>query len=204
MYEYLIGVLILAVIWVIGFFTRKDLRKPMIWSGVTYIIIITIGFLVLKILSTFVDIGGQIVPDYWNPHTLFNLGRITGGYAIEDVLFMFIVAGIATFAYEFLFRKRIEFKKDDKHHIRALIIGSIAASIFAIVFKANLIYPLMIFGLAGAITLWIERKDLIKHSLLGSLTFVIIYFLSFLLFNTIFPNFINDVYNLQIGVSKCK
>lgn len=37
MYEYLIGILVLACIWVSAFVLRKDLRKPVVWSGVAYI-----------------------------------------------------------------------------------------------------------------------------------------------------------------------
>lgn len=197
MYEYLIGCFILSIIWLIAFILRKDLRKPMIWSSIMYALIMGILFIVIKFFQNFGLITQTIVPGYWNPNTLFNLTRISGGYGIEDGLFMFFVGGIATFVYEYFCKKKIKIKKHYKHHIRAPIVGILVAILFGIIFNFNLIYTFIVFGLAGAISIWIERKDLIKHSLFGGLSFMIIYFIAFLLFNLIFPDFITRVYNLE-------
>ncbi len=196
MYEYLFGDLILGIIWLLAFILRRDLRKPIIWSSIAYPAISAVIFIILTILSMLLHIE-PIVPGYWNPNTLLDLGRLTGGYGIEDALFMFFAGGIATFVYEFFFRKKIKLKKTYKHHIRALFIGIIAMGIFTIIFKANLIYSLTVFYFAGAISICIERRDLIYHSLFGGLSFLIIYFSIFLLFNMIFPSFIQNFYNLQ-------
>lgn len=75
MYEYLIGILIMAVVWALGFILRKDLRKAMIWSGVAYIIVITAWFFVLRFLYILGYIEVSITPDYWSPNTLLNIGK---------------------------------------------------------------------------------------------------------------------------------
>lgn len=129
--------------------------------------------------------------------TLFNLGKITGGYALEDAIFMFIAGGITAASYETIFRKRIIVPKKPRHHSRALIIGAFAAALFAIVFPLNLIYSLITFGLAGAATIWLERKDLIGQSLFGGGFFALIYFSSFLFFNFIFPGFVSHVFHIE-------
>lgn len=197
MYEYFIGCLILAAIWLFAIIARKDLRKPMIWSGIAYILVMAIVFVLFKLLILFNLIKQTIVPGYWNPDTVLNLGRLTGGFGIEDTLFQFFVGGIAAFIYELFFNKRIKIKNQDVHHIRALIIGIVAAVIFAIASNSNLIYSLVAFGFVGALSIWIERRDLIKQSLFGGAAFLLIYSAAFLLFNTIFPNFISQNYNLS-------
>lgn len=197
MYEYLVGVLIVGVIWVIGFFLRKDLRRPIIWSGLVYAGINAVAFILWKIGSFFIYLGEPVVPSYWNPNTLFNLIRVTGGFSIEDIVWMFFVAGIATFVYGLFLKKKIKFKKNYKHHVRALIVGMIVAFLFQLITKANLIYAMIIFGFVGAFFIWIERRDLIEHSLVGGLSFLVVYFSAFSLFNVIFPYFLNEFYVLQ-------
>jgi hypothetical protein len=196
-YAYLIGVGILFIFWLFFFILRKDLRKPMIWSGLFYLIIIVIYHLLWIVLSHFIDLGTSIVPTYWEPKTLFDMGLSTRGMAIEDLLFMFFVGGIATSIYEFLCKKEIKVRKTRTMHILAPLVGSIVAFSSMIIFKPNAIYPLIIFGFAGAIVLWAQRKDLFWHSIFGGFGFLIIYFLGFSLFNIIFPDFISTAYHLE-------
>jgi len=199
MYEYLVGDSIMGVVWVILFFVKKDLRKPMIWSGVIYFFAITIWYIgVMGILALQdMELSRTLTPGYWEPRTLFNIGMHTKGYAIEDILFMFFVGGIATNLYELVFKKRILFSKTSTYHIRAIVIGIIASFIFAWAVPVNLMYSLIVFGFAGAIIILLERKDLIPHSLYGGFLFGAIYFLGFLLFNVLFPYFIDQVYHLE-------
>lgn len=197
MYEYLIGVVILFIVWLILFFIRKDLRKPMIWSGLAYLLIVTGYHIIWLIVSNFVYLGEAVIPAYWNPDTLFNLGRITKGIAIEDLLFMFFVGGIATSIYEIFTKSKISLKKTRRPHIIAPLIGVIVSFLFMLMFKPNPIYPFILFGFSAAIFLLVQRKDLIKHAIYGGLIFLFIYFISYSLFNIIFPDFISNAYALE-------
>ncbi len=198
MYEYLIGVLTLAgLVWLIAFFYRSDLIRKMVWSGIVCTVILTIAFIILRILFFLGLNDSSIVPDYWNPDTLFNLGRITGGYAIEDVLFTFLFGGLAGFIYEYFTKKEVKIKKTKRHNKKALIAFIVAGGLFYSLFDINIIYSLIVGGAVSTSIIWIDRRDLIKHSLYGGSSFLVIYFLAFLLFNTIFPGFISTVYNLQ-------
>ncbi len=197
MYEYLIGIVILAVIWATLFKVRSDLRKPMIWSGLAYMIVIIGGFSLMKIASNAgLSFGPAVIPGYWNPDTLFNLGRITGGLSIEDILFMFFVGGIATVLYDYFYGKRIALRRSYHPHIRAVSIGVGAAAILMAIAKPNPIYPLILFGFVGAIALWIDRRDLFTHSLIGGVLFMLLYALGFQLFLLLFPDYISQVYSL--------
>jgi len=131
MYEYLIGCIILSIPLFGIFFLRKDLWKPMIWSGVYYTVFLTIVFIVLSYLSWLfsVDPKRLVTPGYWEPKTLFNIGKITHGLAIEDILFQLIAGGIVAGIYEFIFKEKISRFKISRHHISVLW-GGVARRFF--------------------------------------------------------------------------
>ena len=197
-YEYLAGVTVLSLIWLICFLKRKDMRKPMIWSGLAYILF-TIPFFILLIwiIPKFIYFGDPIYPEYWSSKTLFNLMQITNGLSIEDLAFMFFAGGVAAFAYEGLFRKKIKVKRSYTPHLRAVLIGYILALVIQYFLLINHIYVLIFSALIGAAFLCIDRKDLIRHALLGGITFAFLYFTFFLFFNFIFPDFVPLSYKLE-------
>ncbi len=197
MLEYLKGVLIGFIFWFILFFMRKDLRKPMLWTGLIYTLFSSGIFFMSYIISKFIYIGDFITPGYWHPNTLFNIGQITKGLAIEDILFMFIAGGLVVVLYEYLFHKRIKIKKTYKPHFKAIFIGYLIGLIIQFIFKINIFYILITSAISGAIILWIERKDLIKHSLIGAGFSIFVYIMLFLMFIIIFPDFISRNYNLN-------
>jgi hypothetical protein len=197
MYQYLVGVSIMGAIWFIIFLLRKDLRKAMLWSGAFYIIILTVGFFAHSLVAD--NPARAITPGYWTPHTLLNIGAITGGYAIEDVVFMFFGGGIAAGLYELSFRKKIKEKFDrrlKKHH--ALWAGLLGAIIFHYLVPLNDMYLLITFNFFGALAILWQRKDLISHSIIGGLLALASYTCGFLVWVLIYPNLINDIYQLQL------
>jgi hypothetical protein len=195
--KYLLGIGIIFIVWISFFLLRKDLRKPMIWSGWYYFCLLSVGFVCIRVLGSDLPSGRMIVPGYWNPDTLFNLAEITGGYSIEDALYMFFSGGIAVAAYELLFRKHIN-HHGLKHrpHI-ATVIAGIIGIIVAIFTTANLIWVLITFGFVGALVIWFQRPDLIRHSFMGGVIYLGIYFIFFSIFLMIFPNFISMHYGLE-------
>ena len=196
-YAYLMGTGIMFIVWAFFFILRKDLRRPMIWSGLFYIAILTIGFFILLFISN--DPAQTITPGYWTPHTLLDLGQKTGGYAIEDALFMFFAGGIAAALYEFFFKIKITARKVGNFKRRyALLIGVLGVIVFHQVFYLNAIYLLIVFNFFGALTILWQRKDLTRHSILGVVLFLCIYILMFLFFKQIYPNFLENIYNLQL------
>lgn len=196
MTEYFVGCLILAAIWLFMLLLRRDLRKPMIWSGLFYVAVLSILFIPLLILSIGRPDYISITPGYWHPNTIFDLNRFTGGYGIEDGLYIFLTGGIAAFVYDYFFKKKIRRKKIYKRHFRAILIGALTAILVGLI-DINFIYALIAFGLAGAISIWVERKDLIKNSIAGGSLYLLIYFLALSLFNFLFPYFLEQSYNLQ-------
>ena len=194
--HYVVGVAILGVVWTIFYLWRKDLRKDMIWSGLYYLAILSVGFILIKLIFPDLPAEKTIVPGYWNPDTLFNLGRITGGYAIEDAVYMFFTGGIVAAVYETLFRKKLGHRhlKHKPHY--AIIIGTVAAGVVGYL-SPNLIYPLIAFGFATAFVIWMQRHDLIRHSLYGGISYLLIYFLCAFIFLKVYPNYIADYYSVR-------
>jgi len=197
MYEYFIGSLICGVIWLFLFTLRKDLRKPMFWTAAVYILFNIIIVIFFGLFSKFIYLGEPIVPSYWFPPTFLSIQRLTGFAGIEDVLFLIFIAGIATVLYEFIYKKEIIIKKSRKQHIKTFIIAFIAFFVFVLFSPYNIIYGFIFSSFVGAVALCIERKDLIMHSLMGGLSFLIVYTLAFFAFIILFPDFILNFYNLN-------
>ena len=151
MYEYLIGSLLFAAVWLILYLMRKDLRKEIILAS---LLCMPLG------LSDYI-----FIPWYWNPRMLFNLKP-----GIESFIFAFAIGGIAAVLYEVVLKKHLRKAKEKriktKRHLYALA-GVVIFSmiLFSFVFKKGLIYTGIISMALGAITIMISRKDLIKETI---------------------------------------
>lgn len=197
-YAYLIGTLVLAVIFGVVYILRNDLRKIMIYSGLAYVVLLTLGYLFLFYISVTHNSPRSITPGYWAPPTLFDLGRRTNGYAIEDLMFIFFNGGIAAALYEIVFNTKVKkrpFKKVKRHY--AIWLALLAGFIVYEFTSLNAIYVLIAVQLFGALGLIVQRRDLIVHSAAGGLLFLIFYGLLFLIFNLLFPTFIHNYYHLE-------
>lgn len=205
MYEYLIGSLLVGLVWLILYSYNKRFRKEMMFGSLLYPLILIPLFLITKFLSYFIDITWRYVPDYFNPNSLLNLSRITGGVAIEDFLFMFFVGGIAAVFYE-LVLKRKDIKANERHHILSILSFFVSYIIIAILSNFNPIYNLIISSFIGFIVIIVQRPDLLKHSLYGALTFTLYYFVLVIGFNIIFPDALQTFWNLKnlIGITILK
>ncbi len=113
-------------------------------------------------------------------------------------MFCFFGGGLAVFSYEFIFRKKIKRKRIRRPHYKALGVSLVTLILIWFFFKPNLIYPLIISSFMGAICLWVDRKDLIKHSIIGGLSFMLIHvLLAAILFTFLTPNLLNSFFNFN-------
>ena len=195
--EYLLVMGIAGAIWITLFLVRTDLRKAMLWSGFYYTVILSAGFILLKIAVPHLSPEKAIVPGFWNPDTLFNLGRITGGFSIEDVLYMFFTGGYVTAIYETFFHHHLKEASLKSYPHLALKLGAFVAVLVGLIFHPNLIWVLIAFGFGIALTIWIQRPDLISQSITGGVIYVAIYLaMFFIVTRAIFPHFLQTYYNL--------
>jgi len=193
---YLFGTFGLALVFSFLCLLRKDLRRPMIYSGLFYLLFMSLVFVLLKFLSN--DPAKEINPGYWSPPSLLNLNHVTGGYGIEDAFYMFFVGGIASGLYDVASRIQIAgrtSRKLKKGHVlaAALLISSALYYLTPI----NAVDFFIIFQLIGAMGIIWQRHDLITHSLAGGMLFMLLYVSMFEIFKILYPAFLGNYYHLQ-------
>ncbi|MCL6096603.1 MAG: lycopene cyclase domain-containing protein [Patescibacteria group bacterium] len=189
--QYLVGSLILLLIWFLIFFFSKSKtgRKEM-----------------LKI-SLFTSLLGFtepfFVPKYWNPSTLFDLAQKTR-FDIESLIFAFAVGGIATEIYELIWKGRhIKLThmqmQNPRHrfHRLALVSAPISFLFFYFLTPLNPIYSTLLAFLIGSLFTAYCRPDLIRKMVSSAFIFLAIYFLFFLFFNFLYPGYTQAVWNLK-------
>jgi hypothetical protein len=182
--EYLIAVGGLGIAWFALFAYRNDLRAKMLWCSVYCAAILSIGFLMLRILFPHLPPQEMITPGYWDPDTLFNLARITGGWSIEDILYMFFTGGIASAVYDVVLRKKVPPVSGSLFRRRkaATLIPAPVVVAMVLLLNVNLMWELIAFCAIGAAVIWISRPDLIRRSLLGGVCYAALYYVFLWLF----------------------
>lgn len=196
---YLIAVSGMGILWLMLFVFRKDLRKKMFWCSGYLTVILSFGFLLMRILFANAPAEQQIVPGYWNPDTLFNLGRITAGWSIEDALYMFFTGGIVSVIYDVLSGREIPTVKTSSWRRRraATLIPALVVCGMAFFLRINFIWELIAFCASGALIIWFARPDLVVRSLVGGSLYAGLYYAAFsFLFLNFFPTYLTTHYNL--------
>ncbi|PIR83970.1 hypothetical protein COU18_00995 [Candidatus Kaiserbacteria bacterium CG10_big_fil_rev_8_21_14_0_10_51_14] len=115
-YAYLIGTIVLALVWFAFFFLRKDLRRQQ---------------LLISLCSAPLGPISQVLwfhKDYWQPPYAFPISVAGVQVGIEELLFAFFISGIASVIYQVVFRKTVERK--ERHILRASIIVATAVGVF--------------------------------------------------------------------------
>jgi len=182
-YAYFIGCLILLVVWLLFYISRKDLRKEIIFGS---ILALPFGF------SEYLW-----VPEYWNPPSLFNLIS-NYGVGIESFLFFFLCGGIAAVVYEVIARKKtVRIRGKRKYLFISYILIILIFLSLELISPSSTIYNAIISLLIVAIIIVVRRKDLISQIIFGGIFFAIVYFLLFVIFNKIFPDYVLAVYTLE-------
>ncbi|HEY0220770.1 MAG TPA: lycopene cyclase domain-containing protein [Candidatus Paceibacterota bacterium] len=182
-YAYIFGCFILLVFWLTIFFIRKDLRKEIIWAS---LVGLPFGF-----------IDYFLIPGYWHPEVVFDLG-IKHGFGIESFLFFSLMAGIASVIYEFVEKKRlIKIKGDTRHHFLILIFLVTLFIILEIIFQDQSIYNLIVSLFSGGVILVFVRRDLLKHMIISGFIFTIFYFIVFIIIKEIFLDIVPSFYDLS-------
>ena len=111
----------------------------------------------------------------------------------EDLLFAFLIGGIASVIYEAIFKKRYVKKQGQKYPywILAIIIFGFSWMIFgSIILKFNSIYVSIASFLMAGIPMLVFRNDLIENALLSGLLVAILMFIFYLFFLFLYPGII--------------
>lgn len=186
---YLIASTLLFIIWLFLFWKKPSSRKKML--------------LISYLTAPFGLTEPLFVPSYWLPYTLFDLARKTR-FDLESILFSFAVGGIASILYEAVWgnhRKRVLVHEQHKkrHQIHKLVLLSPIVSFFLLYLFTSLnpIYSSILAMMVGAFATWYCRPDLVRAMLTGSILFLVLYFVVFLIgFVWLFPGYVEAVWNL--------
>src|SRR3990172_6071679 len=186
MYEYLMWVLLLGVVWAILYGSQPAIRRKMWWSSW---IAFPFGL-------------GELyfIPNYWMPQTLFDLGmkyRID----IEAFLVMFFLGGIAAAIYEFVVREYLPRAQKICRPIckcyAPLIATLVAFIVLTRAFPAwNIIYSSSFACLAGGVMAALIYPNLRKHVILGGILFSLLYWISLAVIDLLFPGWIAQTWNM--------
>lgn len=173
-FAYLIGDLMLGLVWLFLFIYRKDLRREQLITSVI--------FGICGLLSQILYLR-----DYWHPQILFGLQ-----IGLEDFLFGFFIGGIATTIYKEIFHKFFYKKPNKSHHWiwfapSFVLIGLAVLTFFILGLGINSIYSsLFMFGVLAFIILCL-RKDLVLEAFASGISIMAIMTIFYILFLRIFP-----------------
>lgn len=142
-----------------------------------------------------------LVPQYWHPGSLFGLME-KFGMGIESFLFMFLMSGMCSVIYEYVFKKRLRKIHKKGTHIIAVALPLALFFIFAAIFREMAIYIFILAGLLGTLFILFARRDLLPQALFSGILFAVFYGFAFFLVIKMFPGLITSVYNLEniIGI----
>lgn len=190
-YAYLITSILLLVVWLILFWLKPQSCKKML--------LVSLLTAPLGLTEPF------FVPSYWLPFTLFDLARKTR-FDLESLLFSFAVGGIAAILYETFWgqhRGRVSFHEQHqkRHRIHRLALISPIVTFFLLYLftPLNPIYSSILAMAIGALATWYCRPDLVRAMVTGSLLFLALYFVVFLVgFVWLFPGYVEAVWNLPV------
>ncbi len=176
-YTYLIGSLIVLFFWFILYFSRKDVRKEMLFMS----IMTGLMGLILELIWT---------QDWWRPMTI--TGTLIG---IEDFIFGFGVGGFSGSIYEELFKKKmVKIKRKEHPHTKQLIILSILSFIILLTMffflKIPSFYATLFATLIPTFIIYFFRHDLILDSLVTGFLLTIFSIFGFAVLNIIQPDFV--------------
>jgi hypothetical protein len=196
LHAYLIGTIGLAIVFSCLCSIRRDLLRLMIYSGLLYLLFMSLVFVLLKILSS--DPAKAITPGYWSPPSLLNLNRTTGGYGIEDAFYMFFVGAIAAGLYDIMFNIKITLRSYGRLKKGHVLAGSllISAALYYLT-PINAVDFFIIFQLLGGLGIIWQRRDLVLHAVAGAILFMGLYVFLFAVFKILFPTFLNSYYHLE-------
>lgn len=189
MNEWLTFSLILLGIWFVIFIAKPLLRKEMFWVS-----LFTMPFGLTEPL---------FVPEYWNPPSLFDLATKTG-FDIESLIFCFAIGGIGAVLYGVVFKikhekmsKREMYSKRHRFHMLALTSPILVFLPLQFFTELNPIYVASIAMFIGGVAAILCRPDLKKKIWIGGLSFLVLYFVFFFLFNLVYPGLVQEVWNLS-------
>jgi hypothetical protein len=191
-FAYLIGALLVGVIWVFFYFSKKQLRPEMKF---------------MSIAMAFTGLTEFVFFDrYWRPEFLIDLGIKVG---IEDIILMFFTGGVAAVCYEYFIddktRQRIV-RKNGKHKLTIILsicFGLVVAVFLEFITSLNIIFTLGLALYAMWLFFMVIRPDLLAPSVVNAFIVVVLLTLVGVFYVAIFPDVVERFWLMEnlIGIT---
>lgn len=181
-FAYLFWALFFGAIWFIFYALKPSVRREMLILSV-----------IMAVLGPFAAYFAT--HNYYHPYTLFGT-RI----GIEDVLIGFFYGGVAAALYEMFYFRQPNYSSRP---------GSVPGAFFALILTFTAMYAgafvfpeITIYGLLGVMfligtSIIIYRPNLVKHAFLSGGLMVVLTFVFFQIFITMFPGIVNAWWELD-------
>jgi Lycopene cyclase len=183
-FAYLVGALLFDSAWLACYLVGKRYRPQIIWGTAMTTPLALTSFL--------------FVPQYWTPPSLFDLdARFRVG--IEDFLWAGAVGGIASVVGELFLKERLAARRKErrkKHYAPFIVMLAVFLILHFLYPNKNIYSTAMAFAVCAVVVAFL-RGDLIPTMLMGAAVFTILYFLLFVYFLALYPDFIERYYNLS-------
>ena len=186
-FAYLTGEVMLAIVWLLFFFLRKDLRKQQL-----FVSLLTALFTPLADVFWFYQ-------DYWRPEYSLSFRVGPGVLGIESPLCGFLIGGIAAILYEVIFKKRHSFGRP--RHIAAIAMIFFVLLTTTLLIKIgglNSIWASSFTLLLGSIIMLMIDKDLIKDAVMSGVLMTIIILVLYSVWFAIYPNGVQKLWVTQM------
>ena len=184
-YAYFVADLGFFVIWLILYLLRRDLRKEML---IMSLLVMPFGFTQYFYFR-----------DYWQPDYAF--GMMFGLAGVEDLIWCFLVGGIAIVIYEEIFGIKYS-KRHLQNHSYWMFGFSFVAVIMlfigSMILGFNSMYVSIAIMLLFGVVILIFRHDLLKYAFFsGLLMGGLMFFFYLLFFNNVFSGIIHNWWLLK-------
>ncbi|MFI5241015.1 MAG: lycopene cyclase domain-containing protein [Microgenomates group bacterium] len=176
---YLIGNLLLAIIWLVLFFKRKDLRKEQLFVSI-------ISGIFAPITDYFIFYG-----DYWRPEYLFSINLNGVHIGFESPLCGFLIGGITAILYESFFRKRQSYSKPRNFLGFVILVSILLGMILLNKLGINSVWASSITLLVSSLVMILIDGVLIKDAIWSSILFTILVFGLYSLWFFSYPEALN-------------
>ncbi len=162
-YVYLIGTGVYALVWILFFLIRKDLRRKMIFTS---LFAAPLG--ISEIL---------FIPDYWIPQ--FQTIPIFKELFLESILFCFFLGGVVSIIYQVSFKEKL-FETKEINPYLTLIAPILFLTYFFKIFNIHLMHYVFISMFIGSafVLLYMKEnsKKIIYSAIMNTLLYSIFYF----------------------------
>lgn len=175
-YAYLVGNLLLFIIWLAIFFYRKDLRREQVVVGL--------------ITAFAAPITDYLVfySDYWRPEYFIGLNIKGVMLGLESPLFGFLIGGISTVIYEAFTRKKAIFSKPRNFLTTIIIILNILGTLLLTFIGINSIWASVTMLILGSLYMIYIDRDLVDDMFWSPIILIIIIIVLYSLWFWIYPD----------------